>query len=127
MLLHSNVITRIQIVSKVLSRDLPNTKLKFLVPLSIFWISGIFYRYCLFLRDSGYREKAITSLQAMLEFNLFSPPTLKSVLRETKIAAFEEYWDSGSARIGFPGALGWKCWVGHKERTSAISPVKEGN
>ena len=35
MLLHSNVITRIQIVSKVLSRDLPNTKLKFLVPLSI--------------------------------------------------------------------------------------------
>ena len=35
MLLHSNVITRIQIVSKVLSRDLLNTKLKFLVPLSI--------------------------------------------------------------------------------------------
>ena len=36
MLLHSNVITRIQIVSKVLSRDLLNTKLKFLVPLSIY-------------------------------------------------------------------------------------------
>ena len=36
MLLHSNVITKIQIVSKVLSRDLLNTKLKFLVPLSIF-------------------------------------------------------------------------------------------
>ena len=36
MLLYSNVITRIQIVSKVLSRDLLNTKLKFLVPLSIF-------------------------------------------------------------------------------------------
>ena len=35
MLLHSNVITRIQIVSKVLNRDLSNTKLKFLVPLSI--------------------------------------------------------------------------------------------
>ena len=35
MLLHSNVITRIQIVSKVLSRDILNTKLKFLVPLSI--------------------------------------------------------------------------------------------
>ena len=35
MLLHSNVITRIQIVSKVLSMDLLNTKLKFLVPLSI--------------------------------------------------------------------------------------------
>ena len=35
MLLHSDVITRIQIVSKVLSRDLLNTKLKFLVPLSI--------------------------------------------------------------------------------------------
>ena len=34
MLLHSYVITRIQIVSKVLSRDLLNTKLKFLVPLS---------------------------------------------------------------------------------------------
>ena len=36
MLLHSNGKTRIQIVSKVLSRDLPNTKLKFLVPLSIY-------------------------------------------------------------------------------------------
>ena len=35
MLLHSNVLTRIQIVSKVLSRDFLNTKLKFLVPLSI--------------------------------------------------------------------------------------------
>ena len=35
MLLHSNVITRIQFIPKVLSRDLPNTKLKFLVPLSI--------------------------------------------------------------------------------------------
>ena len=30
-----NVITRFLIVSKVLSRDIPNTKLKFLVPLSI--------------------------------------------------------------------------------------------
>ena len=36
MLLHSKNITRIQIVSKVLSRDLLNTKLKFLVPLSIY-------------------------------------------------------------------------------------------
>ena len=38
MLLHSNMITRIQIVSKVLSRDLliNSTKLKFLVPLCIF-------------------------------------------------------------------------------------------
>ena len=35
MLLHSNVITRIEIVSKVFRRDLLNTKLKFLVPLSI--------------------------------------------------------------------------------------------
>ena len=35
MSLHSNVITKIQIVLKVLCRDLLNTKLKFLVPLSI--------------------------------------------------------------------------------------------
>ena len=35
MLLHSNVISRIQSVSKILGRDLLNTKLKFLVPLSI--------------------------------------------------------------------------------------------
>ena len=35
MLLHSNNITRILNVSKVLSMDLLNTKLKFLVPLSI--------------------------------------------------------------------------------------------
>ena len=33
--MHSNVIKRIKIVSKVLSRDLLNTKFKFLVPLSI--------------------------------------------------------------------------------------------
>ena len=33
--MHSNVITRIKIVSKVFSRDLLNLKLKFLVPLSL--------------------------------------------------------------------------------------------
>ena len=41
--MHSNVITRIQIVSKVLSMDLLNTTLKFLVPLSI--VEGLYYPY----------------------------------------------------------------------------------
>ena len=41
MLLHSNVITRIQIVS-VLSRDLLNTKPKFLVPLNILQVDGMY-------------------------------------------------------------------------------------
>ena len=36
----TNYITRIQIVSKVLIRDLLNTKLKFLVPLSIYIIQS---------------------------------------------------------------------------------------
>ena len=88
-------------------------------------ISEIFYRYCLFLRDSGYREKALTTLQAMLEFNLFCSPTLMNAPRETQMASFEEYWEGCGARLGFPGALGWKCWG--KEKTSVYSTTKEGN
>ena len=106
--------------------EIHQTSFDFLLRI-IFLISETFYRYCLFLRDSGYTEKALTSVQAMLEFNLFCPLTLKSASRETRMAAFAEYWDSSSARLGFLGALGWKCWTDHKEHSSAHSALIEGN
>ena len=74
MLLHSNVITRIQIVSKVLSRDLLNTKLKFLVPLSIHcfmnwkekFITYAFLNACMFVTSKGYDNMHHVARKAVL-------------------------------------------------------------
>ena len=59
MLLQSNVITRIQIVSKVLSRDLLNTKLKFLVPLSIQECTVIFISMKLDRMQTPYKSAVL--------------------------------------------------------------------
>ena len=35
------------------------------------------------------------------------------------MAAFEEYWESGCAKLGFQGCCGWKYWVQNKDQTPA--------
>ncbi|WAR20085.1 NRDE2-like protein, partial [Mya arenaria] len=52
-------------------------------------------------------ERALATFQAILEYNLFCPPLLKSASKESKMAAFEEFWDNESAKIGTQGACGW--------------------
>ena len=81
--------------------------------------SEIVASYCFFLKETGLKEKALTTVQALLEFNLFCPPTLKHSSREDKMAAFEEYWESSCAKLGFQGCCGWKYWVQNKDQTPA--------
>ena len=90
------------------------------------FFSEIFIRYCFFLKETGYKEKALTSIQALLEFNIFCPSSLKSASRETKMAAFEEFWESGCGKLGFPGGQGWKHLVQHKEQSNQQSTPSTG-
>ena len=71
--------------------------------------------FCLFLRGAGHTEKAVAVYQALIEFNLCSPATLSSpdVSLKERVEFLEPFWDSGAARIGEPGAKGWKGWMDH--------------
>ncbi|KAL4238293.1 Protein nrde2 [Mactra antiquata] len=75
-------------------------------------VIDIFLQYCYFLKQSGCKENAIASFQAMIEFNLFVPRDLKAASKELRLTAFEEFWDGNCARIGSKEALGWNKWVG---------------
>lgn len=70
----------------------------------------ILLRACLFIKQSGYQEKAFAIIQAAVEFNLFQPVnfTMKQHSPEEKVNAFTEFWDSEALRFGEAGALGWQ-------------------
>ena len=71
-------------------------------------------RATIFLRQSGYTERAIAIWQALLELNLFRPPGLQAV---EEMQHFEKFWDSEVARLGEPAAKGWSQEV--KKPTTA--------
>lgn len=77
----------------------------------------VFVQYCHFLLQAGFTEKTVASFQALLEFNLFFPPSLEKASHSDCIAVFESFWDSGVGRFGEPGAQGWKYWVEKKQTT----------
>ena len=74
--------------------------------------------FCLFLRGAGHTEKAVALYQALIEFNLCSPASLSSadISVKERMEFLEPFWDSGAARIGEPGAKGWRSWVEHDKR-----------
>lgn len=61
-----------------------------------------------FLAKAGFREKAVGLFQAMIELNLFSPDFPGYYSLEDRLALFEPFWDSGVARFGEPGVVGWR-------------------
>ncbi|KAF1799857.1 NRDE-2, necessary for RNA interference-domain-containing protein [Mucor lusitanicus] len=73
----------------------------------------ILLRACLFIKQSGYQEKAFAIIQAAVEFNLYAPVnfSMKHVEQQhtaqEKVDAFVEFWDSEVLRFGEAGALGW--------------------
>lgn len=85
-------------------------------------ILGIFLQYCYFLKQAGYKEKALASFQALTEYNLFAPSSVNRVTKETKMAAFEEFWDSTCPKIGTSGGCGWRNWNG---QTSSAADSEE--
>lgn len=69
----------------------------------------LFLRMTLFMRESGFAEHAVGLWQGILELTFFRPGgyTLQTD-REKVLPEFMEFWESEVARIGEPGAKGWK-------------------
>lgn len=78
---------------------------------------ALFLLYCYFLKHSGFVEKAVALLQALVEFNLCSPEEFfegQSLHKiKDRLEVFETFWDGDGARIGEEGAMGWKGWFNH--------------
>ncbi|CAE6511410.1 unnamed protein product [Rhizoctonia solani] len=70
----------------------------------------IFWKACVWLRQAGYVERAISTMQAQIEITFFPPSNRPSTFPDT-LKMFEEFWDSEVPRIGEEGAQGWANWV----------------
>ncbi|KAJ6126606.1 hypothetical protein N7523_002218 [Penicillium sp. IBT 18751x] len=69
----------------------------------------LFLRFTLFLRESGYIELSVGLWQAALEFTCFRPSSFaESNEKECALSSFANFWESEVARIGEPGATGWR-------------------
>ncbi|KAI4326320.1 hypothetical protein MLD38_031646 [Melastoma candidum] len=82
----------------------------------------IFMNLCRLEWQAGYRELATALLQAEIEFGLFCPPLL--LTESSKQRLFEHFWNSGAARVGEEGALGWSIWL-EKEEEERERTMKE--
>ncbi|CBF81878.1 hypothetical protein AN5456.2 [Aspergillus nidulans FGSC A4] len=69
----------------------------------------LFLRLTLFLREAGYTEQATGLWQGILELAFFRPQGVDvHMVTDEVLSAFTDFWDSEVARIGEPGAKGWK-------------------
>ena len=81
----------------------------------------IVVKLCEALRQAGHMERAVALYQCMLEYNLRSPQAVNILPHADKIDFLEAFWDSGTGRLGEPGATGWEEWV---EKKGQIAPVQ---
>ncbi|KAG0944610.1 hypothetical protein G6F29_004478 [Rhizopus arrhizus] len=63
-------------------------------------------RACLMMKQAGYYERAYSIMQAIVEYNLFTPAGMTD-----KLNAFMEFWDGEVPRFGEEGAQGWCQYV----------------
>ncbi|XP_003741811.1 protein NRDE2 homolog [Galendromus occidentalis] len=64
--------------------------------------------YADFLVECGHTEKAVSTFQAMLDFNLSQPGYLSTERNEDALKKmFELFWESGSPRVGENDHVGW--------------------
>lgn len=73
----------------------------------------IFANLCRFEWQTGYQELATGLFQAEIEYSLFCPSLHLS--SQSKQRLFEHFWNSGGARVGEDGALGWSLWLEKEE------------
>ncbi|KIW69930.1 hypothetical protein PV04_02244 [Phialophora macrospora] len=66
----------------------------------------ILLRLTLLLWEAGFTERAVGIWQALLEWNLFHPPTQQLQSNDT-MSRFRDFWDREVARIGEEGSKGW--------------------
>ena len=63
--------------------------------------------YTQMLIQAGYRERAVATLQALLEVNLCRPDDANSDPFESLVRRFESFWDEELPRLADEGARGW--------------------
>ncbi|OXG26985.1 hypothetical protein C359_05015 [Cryptococcus neoformans Bt120] len=76
----------------------------------------LFLRACLFLKQSGHGERALSAFQALMEITFFKPDHLRysppadqlTAWYQALIGEFETFWDTEAPRIGEPGSVGWR-------------------
>ncbi|KAF8468860.1 NRDE-2, necessary for RNA interference-domain-containing protein [Kalaharituber pfeilii] len=89
----------------------------------------VIFRGLNFLREAGYIEIAIASLQGILELNLFAPKSILSQYSNTHssyeniMGQLETFWDSECLRAGEEGAEGWCRYVGKGNVGEAPEPA----
>ncbi|KAK8952254.1 hypothetical protein KSP39_PZI004633 [Platanthera zijinensis] len=82
----------------------------------------IYVNLCRFEWQTGHLELAAGLFQAEIEYSLFCPSLLLS--SHSKLKLFEHFWNSGGARLGEDGALGWSTWL-EKEEQNKQDTVSE--
>lgn len=88
-------------------------------PEKVYVQNYLFLRLTLFIREAGFAEQSVGLWQAILELTFFRPEELDLHNdREKVFSHFVEFWESEVARIGEPGAKGWKS-----ESSASIEPI----
>ncbi|XP_066322738.1 uncharacterized protein [Miscanthus floridulus] len=85
----------------------------------------IFFNLCRFEWQTGHRELATGLFQAQMEFSLFAPPLYLTTSSKQRL--FEHFWNSGGARIGEDGALGWSEWLAKDEESRQKLSMQENS
>jgi hypothetical protein len=83
----------------------------------------VFLRTTVFMHDSGYKELAVASWQAILELNFSGHVSadLSAVME-----SFHDFWESEAPRLGDAEAKGWKHYVSSGGRIEAPEPQAHG-
>ncbi|KAJ4793811.1 Protein NRDE2-like protein [Rhynchospora pubera] len=76
-------------------------------------LADIFVNLCRLEWLTGHKELATGLFQSQIEYSLFSP--ILNLTPSSKKRLFEHFWNSGGARIGEYGALGWSSWLAKDE------------
>ncbi|CAG2165334.1 unnamed protein product [Oppiella nova] len=85
---------------------------------------SILSSYSRFLLSIGQTERAVSTFQALIEFNLFTPSllTLDMSVEDWK-TLFEPFWDSSCPRFGQKGAIGWSQVMLKKNMTNTTEEM----
>lgn len=87
----------------------------------------LFLRLTLFIREAGFTEHAVGLWQAILELTFLGPEGSEHSDREAVLSNFMAFWESEAARIGEPGAKGWKSENNGSVGQKKPSPMPEVN
>ncbi|KAK2705947.1 nuclear exosome regulator NRDE2-like isoform X2 [Artemia franciscana] len=70
-------------------------------------LRGIFFRLCMFLKSTGYTEKAVGLYQIQLELAIRTPAELQKNPFNVLLQMADRFWDSHAPRLGEEGSISW--------------------